>query len=459
MKRMFIFFFVVLLMLCFVSCNNSLPVKCNSCGINNAYDAKFCSNCGELVASNSNAENERNECQHDYKEKVIVEATCTTEGVKVFTCSVATCQHSYAETYPLATYTATEIYEQSVKYVGEIITYDKKGAEVALGTGFVISSDGKILTNYHVIEGAYSADITINNTKYRISSVLAWDAKIDLAVLKIDASNLICATICMQPVDVGSVVYAIGSSRGMTNTYTQGMITYADRIVDGISYVQHDASITHGNSGGPLINVYGEVIGVNTWGISDSQNLNFAVFIDELDNLVYGTSLSLEDLTEENLSPFQLLVEWVFDNATDIYDNSIENSKEWENNDWFTISYDFDKQSVTFSHLNIGEKSTVWSALTLKEDTSLADCGLISEWNSTGVKTGEAYGRLNIATYNYGDTVPYTHYFGESFMEKTTGDLYDISIVGVIERIRIFLSGSDLDITLIDLGFVSYEYP
>lgn len=216
----------------------------------------------------------------------------------------------------LPKFTATELYNQAIKYVGEIVTYNKSGAESALGTGFVISSDGKIVTNYHVIEGAYSATICINENTHNIVSVLAYDANIDLAILKINANGLTAASICKNPVNVGETVYAIGSSRGMTNTYSQGIITYADRIIDGVSYVQHDASITHGNSGGPLINTHGEVIGINTWGISDSQNLNFAVFTDELDNLVYGSPLTFAEFYLKECDTFEKLKNYIIDNGT-----------------------------------------------------------------------------------------------------------------------------------------------
>jgi serine protease Do len=145
---------------------------------------------------------------------------------------------------------------------------------------------------------------------------LAYDETIDLAVVKVNATGLSAATICKKPVSVGATIYAIGSSRGMTNTYSQGIITYADRIVDGVSYVQHDASITHGNSGGPLINVYGEVIGINTWGISDSQNLNFAVFSAELDNLIYGTPLTLEEFYLKECDVFERIKNYIIDNGS-----------------------------------------------------------------------------------------------------------------------------------------------
>ena len=359
-------------------------------------------------------------------------------------------------------YTAKELYNQAVKYVGEIVTYDKNGDEYALGTGFVISSDGKIVTNYHVIEGAYSADITINDKKYTIASVLAYDANIDLAVLKINASGLTAATISKLPVDVGSTVYAIGSSRGMTNTYSQGIITYADRVIDDISYVQHDASITNGNSGGPLINIYGEVIGINTWGISDSQNLNFAIFADELDNLKYNFPISLADLTRMNLNPYQILVDWVLNNATEVYDEDerVEYSEEWDEDTECGLFYDYaNGGSLTIFHLSLSEKSTTYTAFTIRQDSDFWDCGFSATLNATGESMGAAYGQIPVATYNYGDKLTYTHYFGEPYMEEVIGNSYNSSMVFNIEWLRVFLEEKDFDITLIDLGFVSYEYP
>ena len=290
--------------------DSSVAVTCTTDG---KTEGKHCSRCGAVLIEQTVISSSG----HKYNNgDITTQATCNQSGFKKFTCTVSSCRHSYTESYSLPTYTATELYNLSVKYVGEIVTYDKSGAELALGTGFVISSDGKIVTNYHVIEGAYSADITINDKKYTISSILAYDANIDLAVLKINATGLTAATVCKNPVSVGATVYAIGSSRGMTNTYSQGIITYADRVVDGVSHVQHDASITHGNSGGPLVNVYGEVIGINTWGISDSQNLNFAVFTGELDNLTYGTPLTLAEFYLKECDVFEKIKNHIIDNGT-----------------------------------------------------------------------------------------------------------------------------------------------
>ena len=284
-----------------------------TCTTDGKTQGKHCSTCGTVTVSQSDIA----ATGHQYGEGVIItEATCVQNGTIQYSCTVAGCGHCYNESFELTSYTSTEIYNQSIQYVGEIVTYDKSGQEYALGTGFVISSDGKVVTNYHVIEGAYSATICINEKTYNIVSVLAYDSEIDLAVVKIDATNLKTATICKEAVTAGSTVYAIGSSRGMTNTYSQGIVTYANREVDGVVHVQHDASITHGNSGGPLINIYGEVIGINTWGISDSQNLNFAIFTGEMDKLVYGTALTFEEFYMKECDVFEKMKNYITSEGT-----------------------------------------------------------------------------------------------------------------------------------------------
>ena len=296
------------------------PAISATCTTNGKTEGTHCDRCKVVLTPQT----EITSLGHQYNDGVITtQAACNQTGIKTFTCLVQSCNHSYTETYSLPTYSATELYDLSVKYVGEIVTYNRSGSELALGTGFVISTDGKIVTNYHVIDGAYSADITINGKKYTITSVLAYDADIDLAILKVNATGLTAATVCKKAVSVGSTVYAIGSSRGMTNTYSQGIVTYANRVVDGVTHIQHDASITHGNSGGPLINVYGEVVGINTWGISDSQNLNFAVFTSELDNLTYGTPLTFVEFYLKECSVFERLKNYIIDNGSyDASDNT-----------------------------------------------------------------------------------------------------------------------------------------
>ena len=282
-----------------------------TCTTDGKTEGKHCGVCNTVLIAQNSIPATGHNCTNI---SILSEATCIQSGLKQFSC--VNCSYSYTESFELPSYTATEINNQALKYVGEITTYDKNGTPISMATGFVYSSDGKIITNYHVIDGAYYANIVIDGTTYQIQQVLAYDSKIDLAVLKVNGTFSNYANICKNAIAVGSRIYAIGSSRGLTNTFSQGIVTYYNRIVDGVSHIQHDASITNGNSGGPLINEYGEVVGINTWLLTDSQNLNFAVFTTELDNLTYGSPLSLEEFYLKECNVFERLKDYIIDNGT-----------------------------------------------------------------------------------------------------------------------------------------------
>lgn len=350
-------------------------------------------------------------------------------------------------------YSATEIHNQSVKYVGEIITYDKSGNECSLGTGFVYSSDGKIITNYHVIEGAYSASIEINGKTYSIKSVLAYDAYIDLAVLKIDAIGLDTAVISKREVQVGDAIYAIGSSRGMTNTFSQGIVTYSNRIIDDVTYVQHDASITHGNSGGPLINAYGEVIGINTWGISDSQNLNFAVCVSELGNLVYGIPTTLQDLFQEQLTPYEILLNWLIEHQNSASDVRIAYNF-WEGDIMYTLAYSIDGDYMYISMYD----ANAFTLLDLSYDPSRY--GYYWDWElENPMDHYRVTGTINAYTYNQETQLTnYNYSSGLYLAESKVVSLAQQSIyITVIALDHLLLVNGEIGLTIEDFGFINYR--
>ena len=425
----------------------AVPATCLTDG---KSEGSHCSDCGTIIVAQTTVTT----TGHTYDNgEIVTAASCIKEGTVKYTCTVPSCNHSYTDTYSLTELTATEIYNQSVKYVGEIITYDKAGNEYALGTGFVIDSNGKIVTNYHVIEGAYSAEITLETATgektYDVVSVLAYDANIDLAVLKINARGLTAAPVCKNPVNAGETVYAIGSSRGLTNTYSKGIITYADRVVDGVSHVQHDASITHGNSGGPLINVYGEVIGINTWGISDSQNLNFAVFADELDNLVYGNPVTLAELcAASSSSACDILIEWLYQNY-----NSVSDDNE-------VIYFEYTNSSATYSlscdtvddYLFIDvywqlDGDELYVLLELSEFLYLAEYVSDYDENTT-------YGYIDAATFTANTPLTYVDYDGGSSWDQS--DVLGLYQRAIVDMLGWFDWASDyyeMGAGLADLGF------
>ena len=158
------------------------------------------------------------------------------------------------------------------------------------GSGIIVRPDGYILTNYHVVKGAGKITITLKDEKKYDGKLIAQDTYSDLALVKIDAKDLIPAkfgdTSSLRP---GNWVVAIGSPLGLEHTVTVGIISALSRHV-GVSfgaaqgafkYIQTDAAINPGNSGGPLVSLDGEVIGVNTFIIGrNAQNINFAIPAD-----------------------------------------------------------------------------------------------------------------------------------------------------------------------------------
>ena len=390
---------------------------------------------------------------HNYTEKVTTPATCVSAGTKTYTCSQ--CSDTYTESFPCQTYSATELYERNLNSVGEIITYDQNGKELALGTGFVTGSNGVIITNYHVIEDAYSAAITINGTRYTVDQVLAYDKTIDVAVLKVLARNLPAVSLCKQNHNVGEAVYAFGSSKGLTATFSEGIITYSNRILDGVSYTQHDAPISSGNSGGPLINKYGEVIGINTWTVRDSQNLNFAINVAELDKLNYSNPMTMAELYNKECNVFIRMKNYIIQNG--FYDSSDEAyclvTDEFYSSD-YTIKYTrmayyyLSNNSITLDLAING--GTDWVYFNIEEDLSGA-----YYWEYFDEDDNEMSGTLYASTYD-----------DDTWLGYSYNNIYYSSIRDSVRKLassmvnhicsNITKDFSAIGVTASDLGFILY---
>lgn len=162
--------------------------------------------------------------------------------------------------------------------------------QIGSGSGVIYSTNGYIITNYHVIEGSTSLTVTLDDGSIYDAEVIGADERTDLAIIKIDASNLIAATIGnSDTLQVGEFAMAVGNPGGsaFAGTVTQGSISGLNRTLtteDGYTYelVQTDAAINPGNSGGALVNASGELIGINTIKISDTnyEGMGFAIPIN-----------------------------------------------------------------------------------------------------------------------------------------------------------------------------------
>nr|WP_315402151.1 DegQ family serine endoprotease [uncultured Duganella sp.] len=156
-----------------------------------------------------------------------------------------------------------------------------------LGSGFIISADGIILTNAHVVRDAREVVVKLTDRREFRAKVLGSDPKTDVAVLKIDAKNLPVVPLAKTDnLKVGEWVLAIGSPYGLANTVTAGVVSAKGRTLPDDNYVpfiQTDVAVNPGNSGGPLFNTRGEVVGINSQIYSQTggyQGLSFAIPID-----------------------------------------------------------------------------------------------------------------------------------------------------------------------------------
>lgn len=152
------------------------------------------------------------------------------------------------------------------------------------GTGFFLESEGFIVTNEHVVRGNREVVIDGANFPKQLSKVLFVDPRFDLAFLAKPKSVAmpVVALANSKPIAEGDSVVAIGHPFGLKFTATQGIVSNAAHRENDIRYIQHDAALNPGNSGGPLVNRTGEVIGVNTFIIKDGNNIGFSLPVQYL---------------------------------------------------------------------------------------------------------------------------------------------------------------------------------
>jgi S1-C subfamily serine protease len=171
-----------------------------------------------------------------------------------------------------------------------------------LGSGFVLSGDGKIATNLHVIQELRSGGVQLaSGEKFDLVSVLAFDERKDIAVVKIAGFDLPSVTLGnSNSVQVGEPVLTMGSPLGLQGSVTTGVVSSIrdDPFGGGFKMIQTDASVNPGNSGGPLVNQKAEVVGIIRYKIGGTENLNFAVPVNYLRGMLEAplTPMSLDEL-------------------------------------------------------------------------------------------------------------------------------------------------------------------
>ncbi len=189
--------------------------------------------------------------------------------------------------------TPAQVYAKNVNAVVAV------SSQTSSGSGFIISTDGYVVTNYHVIESGGALRVITSQKQEYTAQLVGYESSNDLALLKIKADNLPYVTIgSSNAVAVGDQVVAIGNPLGeLTSTLTVGYVSAKDRVVDtegtAMNMLQTDAAINSGNSGGPLFNMYGEVVGITTakyTGSSSSgatiEGISFAIPVDDVAGMI-----------------------------------------------------------------------------------------------------------------------------------------------------------------------------
>jgi len=182
-----------------------------------------------------------------------------------------------------------DIVERISPSVVVILTYDETGDAIAQGSGFFVNGKGDVITNYHVIEGASSFDVKTSDGKlYPVTSVLAEDSDGDLAVLAVDIPSEKVRALSVNSVlpRIAESIIVIGCPLGLELTVSDGIVSAVRNIESFGDIVQITAPISPGSSGGPVIDMKGNVIGVAKGSIIEGQNLNFAIPSERVSSLV-----------------------------------------------------------------------------------------------------------------------------------------------------------------------------
>jgi len=192
------------------------------------------------------------------------------------------------------------VFARASPAVVRIVVKNEKLQRVCQGSGFFVTRDGLVVTNHHVIKGATTTALVLTNGEILfVESVVACDEKADLAIVKVKGTSFACLPLAPAGAipAIGAKVYAIGSPEGLTNTFSDGMVSGLRQAPEGL-LIQTTAAISSGSSGGPLLDVYGCVLGVTSSMLAapDAQNLNFAISCESIWSLLSGA-------TSQNATP------------------------------------------------------------------------------------------------------------------------------------------------------------
>ena len=387
---------------------------------------------------------------------VIEEAVCNVDGLKRFACSNVGCSYYYEESYALAELDSAEIFEIAEQYTGSIMTTDRNGVILWTATAFVISSDGIIVASELTLDNAYSAVFTLGDEIYEVTEVLAYNDNSLVAVLKIDATDLPCAEFCTAEPTVGETVYSVGVLGGMPVTMSSGIISNDKCVYNGANYILHDADMSSSYLGGPLINRFGEVIGINVGHIGDNkESLKASAWLSELESLDYSAPISVEEYWALTYTPTEQIIDWVY-----LYNNASKNG---------AVAYLLEGDTFYYT---IGYNETYGYAYVegywmLDDIYELNTTIYIDNYSGTyqyyaslsdGMRKNEIIGYMDATTYTADTVLEYDGYYGRYWNEDELMAIYTAGIYDTVGWFSYILDTYFDTIDLTTFGFTSLSY-
>ena len=248
------------------------------------------SGCGDLVPADS-ADQPSNGPWTKYKE-----GSGTLAEPQATVSTVETKFEQYIDTAPSPQDIAKLAFGSTVL----VSVMDSNGTPFSLGSGFFVAPD-LVATNYHVLAGGSHGVVKLvgNDQTYSFNAVAAYSSEKDVAVLRVSADGAIPLSFSSEPLQVGEAVYAVGNPQGLEGTFSAGIVSGL-RTEGAIELIQITAPISRGSSGGPVLDSKGRVVGIATSTLTEGQNLNFAVPVGVVTNLINssGSEKPISELVE-----------------------------------------------------------------------------------------------------------------------------------------------------------------
>lgn len=387
---------------------------------------------------------------HSLEVTVVDEAYCNHDGTKRYSCKNTDCGYFYDESYSISELSGDEIYAEAVKYTGILLLTDHVGDNERFVPAFVIRSDGVIVMSNEELDNSFNAIFVLGDKIYEVTEVLAYSELYGIAVLKVDAEDLPCADICAKDPIVTETVYSVGMNSLFEKSISRGIISYTEHVEEGAVYIHHDADTNEGYYGGPLINAYGEVIGINVGVFEQDEDFCRAAHISGIDALDYGTPISMEEYGKATYTPVEQLEDWV-----EIYGNATNGELE---------AYALQGKGFYYSlgYNTEDEYPMVEGYWVVEGDYQLYIRIIFDNYEGTynyhaiftdGTKENVTEGYIYAATYTESTVITYDTYYGRYWNESELIALYSDAVYDTLEFFSYCLDSYFLDLDIKDFGF------